>query len=416
MFVIKRGKFYRGRYRLSDSPKWYDVPLKVEQKDIAEAKLRNLVREREEEMAGLLGPRAMREAARRPLTDHCAEFVADLMARNRSRSHLVHVECRLERLLKECRWRIVADVTAESLSQWRTRQTDLSTKTLNEYLSHASALINWMVRQGRFTSNPLKAIHKLARKDTFRRRALSPVEFASLIEHSGRRSLRYLFAGCTGLRRGEMKQLLWTDLHLDAPQPFVELRAEITKSKRADTLPLAAVLVDALQAEKAKGVHSSGRVFPRGLPSAKTLGKDLVACGIPVQDERGYRVDFHALRHTFASLLATANVSELARMKLARHTEWKMTDRYTDPKSIPLFAEMGKVAAFLPSQLASQISGKSGQTVSKADQSLPGTPTAEVLPFQRESPALTGPDPTWETIENGARGGTRTPMRLSTGF
>jgi len=125
---------------------------------------------------------------------------------------------------------------------------------------------------------------------------------------------------------------------------------------------------------------------------------------------------FHALRHTFASLLATANVSELARMKLARHTEWKMTDRYTDPKSIPLFAEMGKVAAFLPSQLASQISGKSGQIVSKGDQSHPGTPTAEIVPFERESPVLTEPDPNRETIENGARGGTRTPMRLSTGF
>jgi hypothetical protein len=89
------------------------------------------------------------------------------------------------------------------------------------------------------------------------------------------------------------------------------------------------------RAAKPSKPHFSGRVFPRGIPSAKTLAKDLQACGLTVEDARGYRVDFHALRHTFANLLASAGVSELARVKLARHTGWKQTDRYTDPTSLP---------------------------------------------------------------------------------
>jgi hypothetical protein len=42
-----------------------------------------------------------------------------------------------------------------------------------------------------------------------------------------------------------------------------------------------------------------------------------------------------------------------------------MTDRYTDPKRIPLFAEMGKLAAILTSQTASQISGNAARPVLK---------------------------------------------------
>ena len=40
------------------------------------------------------------------------------------------------------------------------------------------------------------------------------------------------------------------------------------------------------------------------------MGKDLKSCGVEVEDERGYRVDFHVLCHTFVSLLAYAKGSD----------------------------------------------------------------------------------------------------------
>ena len=43
-------------------------------------------------------------------------------------------------------------------------------------------------------------------------------------------------------------------------------------------------------------------VFHLGVPSPKPLAKDLIACGIPVEDSRGWRVDFHALRHILTIL------------------------------------------------------------------------------------------------------------------
>jgi integrase len=123
-------------------------------------------------------------------------------------------------------------------------------------------------------------------------------------------------------------------------------------------IPLVPLLIEKLQELSAHKLTFTDLVFAYGVPSAKTLAKDLVACGIPVTDSRGWRVDFHALRHTFASLLANVGVSELVRVKLARHSEWKQTDRYTDPRSLPLFTEMQKLGVALPSSIASPKSGK----------------------------------------------------------
>ena len=413
VFKPKGSRVFRGRYRLGNGRKIYDVPLRTHIKEVAEEKLRRFLADEERELAGIIAPKALRDGAQRPVSDHCADFLADLTARNRTKEHLKHVQGRLKKLCKECRWHTLRDITAESFSLWRSRQSSHSAKTLNEYLGHANALVNWMVRQGRAASNPLKAVHNLEKKETFHRRALSMEELMRLVKGSRKNGLPYLFAGCTGLRRGEMKQIHWNDIHLGIPQPFIDVRAEITKSKKPATIPLVPMLADALQAAKVRGEkHFSGLVFPRGVPEVHTLAKDLVACGIPVEDERGFRVDFHAFRHTFASLLAAAGVSELARVKLARHSEWKMTDRYTDPRSIPLFGEMQKLAggfpAPLPSQGASQNSGKTGQNEGISVQPESPNNSDESETILAVGAPLTDADQTWEN-SGWRRGGDSNP-------
>lgn len=57
IFKQKGSRVYRGRYRHGTDPKIYDVPLGTMKKDVAEAILKKLVREHEEELAGLLGPK-----------------------------------------------------------------------------------------------------------------------------------------------------------------------------------------------------------------------------------------------------------------------------------------------------------------------------------------------------------------------
>ena len=46
-----------------------------------------------------------------------------------------------------------------------------------------------------------------------------------------------------------------------------------------------------------------------------------LAGGIPYEDELGRRVDFHALRYTFATMLNRSGVTPRAAMELMRHSD-----------------------------------------------------------------------------------------------
>jgi hypothetical protein len=63
----------------------------------------------------------------------------ELTVWGRSADHLRHVNTRLRRLVRECRWTRLADVTPASLQTWRKEQAHKAPKTLNEYLATLSA-------------------------------------------------------------------------------------------------------------------------------------------------------------------------------------------------------------------------------------------------------------------------------------
>jgi hypothetical protein len=188
---------------------------------------------------------------------------------------------------------------------------------------------------------------------------------------------------------------LWADIHLEDPKPWIEVRAATTKNKRAATLFLVPQLVLLLEKKRGDG---QGLVLPDGVPGVATLQKDLVAAGVPVKDERGWRVDFHALRHTYASLLSSAGVAEGARVKMARHSEWRQTNHYTDPSSIPLLEGTAKLASHLPSSIASPNPGKQGQKLSNGAQTDSAVHRAQSLEIQADSPTLTCPVQTMEFV------------------
>ena len=102
----------------------------------------------------------------------------------------------------------------------------------------------------------------------------------------------------------------------------------------------------------------TGKVFRRGVPTTEMLLKDLAVCGVKRLDEHGRHMDFHALRHTFATMLAKARISPRVAMELMRHSDMRLTAKtYTDAMSLPLFAELEKLVPSLP---ASQKSEKMG--------------------------------------------------------
>ena len=416
VFKQKGSKVYRGRFKLSGETSVRDVPLETRYQHVAEAKLRKIVKELEEEAAGLISPRQVRDAAQRSLTEHLSEFIADLEARGRCKKHVKHTRNRLARLFDQNEWRRFRDIDPNGFARWRSGQNDLSAKTCNEYLGHANALLNWCVRNGRLAHNPLASVQKVETRgrETVKRRALSPDELQRLLTISGHRSTAYLLAATTGLRRGEIKALVWEDVTLDAPKPFLTVRASTTKNRRSATIPLVESLASALRQLKARKQAESGPVFRPGVPTTKMLVKDLQAAGIAEFDALGLRIDFHALRHTCSTLFAQFGVSQRVAMELMRHSDPRLTAKtYTDHTALPLFGEIEKLPDFLPSPIASPNSVQTGVFVGKPVQSTENNESSEAPDSEEESQTLAIIGQDWESPRMAERGGFEPPIGLS---
>ena len=157
--VVSRN--YRGRYRLDGDFAVTEVALGTSDKQVAQKKLQDIIREAELERAGLIAPKTQRISAERPMSEHLEDFLTDLKVMGRSAVYMRQINKRNTRLFEECKWSFAKDITSDQFTAWRAKQGDLSAKTLNEYLNSCTALLNWMVKHGRIAHNPLISVQKV---------------------------------------------------------------------------------------------------------------------------------------------------------------------------------------------------------------------------------------------------------------
>lgn len=113
--VRRKGRrLWRGRYRPDGQTKIAEIPLRTSDKRVAEQRLRDFISELEQEVAGIIPSKSLRNAAVRNLTEHLDEFVADLRAMRRSVKHVANVRFRVGRLIQECGWKRAGDVSTDS--------------------------------------------------------------------------------------------------------------------------------------------------------------------------------------------------------------------------------------------------------------------------------------------------------------
>ena len=369
---LETTRVYYLRYRLGQMPKDRWVSLGVTDKQVAEKKAQEFIREKEREAEGILEPKVVRDAAARPLAEHLEDYLIDLGKRNRAgRSGRGgrQLKMRVATLLSECRWRLAINVTTDSFMAWRSRQSKAA-RTLNHYLEAMIAFLNWMERMGRIKTNPLRHVAKVDERGQAKRvrRAFADEELRRLVNGSGPRGLVYLVAARTGLRQQELRELIWDDVRLDAAIPCVRVRIACAKNKKEETVPLLPEVVAALKAYRPVDCRMSERVFV-SVPQARTLRIDAEKNGIAYQDEFGRYADFHALRYTWGTFLARNGVNQRIAMKLLRHSDIKLTTLiYTDESQLPVYESVKN----LPSlggcaQIRAQIPGETGQNVSQPD-------------------------------------------------
>jgi len=73
---VHETRYYYLRYRLADMPVDRWKSLGVTDKQVAEKKAREFIQEQEQEAAGILQPRVIRDGAKKPLKDHLADYVS----------------------------------------------------------------------------------------------------------------------------------------------------------------------------------------------------------------------------------------------------------------------------------------------------------------------------------------------------
>jgi integrase len=204
-----------------------------------------------------------------------------------------------------------------------------------------------MVRKGRMAKDPMPDVERgdpaLDRRHD--RRDLTPGQLEAVLDAAARsaRTLRglsgadrhmlYLTACATGFRCGELGTLTPESFDL-GEAPAITLAARHAKNRRPVRQPLPEAVAGLLRGFLA-GKPAGRPVWPGSWKdrAAEVLRVDLAAAGVPyaVEGPDGpLYADFHALRHTFITMLERSGASPKAAQALARHSDIRLTmNRYT---------------------------------------------------------------------------------------
>jgi len=132
-----------------------------------------------------------------------------------------------------------------------------------------------------------------------------------------------LLALNTGLRRGELFGLRWSDV--DLCNKVLTVRAETSKGQRARHVALNSEACEVLKRWKGQG-EREGLVFPgRGGAPMTNINKSWAAL---CEAARLENFRFHDCRHHFASKLAMAGIDLYTIKELLGHQDFTMTQRY----------------------------------------------------------------------------------------
>jgi hypothetical protein len=313
--------------------------------------------------AGDISPASQKRAGKL-LTDLIEEFGESMAAADTSQKQIRTVTSRILKVSDELRATKPADFTTASVTKtlrhFRETLPKFSPETSNHYLRAIHSFTHWAVRRGYIDIDPLRdaKIVEVNSRRTFERRALTVEEIGRLLDatHSHHqpscplegpdRAALYATAIYTGLRVAELASLTRSSFQLGA-SPMITVHARSTKNKKTRHQPLPVDIADRLrpwlETRPTTGPVWWGYNWRTG-HAAQMLAKDLTAAGIPVETEAG-RVDFHALRTTYGTLLALAGVPIQHAQRLMDHSSPDLTARhYTKLLAGDLAAQVGKMS------------------------------------------------------------------------
>ncbi len=291
--------------------------------------------------SGLLDDRAeaLKASLRASIAEHVHAYIEDCRRRRQASRRVQGKEQQLLRFVSDLRLDSLSGITVQGFREWLfdLRDEGMAPTTANEYRCTLNSFLNWCVKDGRLAENLIQHVPKLPTDGDRRRdrRALTEAEVDRLLavaakqdaEHEGGRWTPrhpvYLTALLTGLRRGELRKILWQDVDLDRGRLVV--RESVGKAKREDEIPLHPQVVAALAG--LTGGAAGTPVF-ESVPTLATFRKDCNRAGIAIRDEAGRTIDFHSFRMTFGTWLQRKAVPPSVAQQLMRHASFRTTEKY----------------------------------------------------------------------------------------
>jgi integrase len=257
----------------------------------------------------------------------------------------------------------------------RLKEAGKSVKTANDYLAAVKGFTRWLWRDKRTGVDMLVSLSKLPHTEAdlrHARRDYSSEELARLFEvaRTSKRTIRkltgfdrytlYLTASATGFRVSELASMTPQSFDLDGDAPTATVRPACTKNRKLAVQPLprhvAEILRGYLHAKPAgkpvwpgRWQRHASRLIKADLKAARETwlqscqdgaGRNEMARGdfLAYVDSQGRYTDFHALRHSFITMVGKMDVSPREHQDLARHSSYALTNRYSHSRFYDLAA------------------------------------------------------------------------------
>ena len=342
--VLKRSGSSKYVIRYTDhNGKEHQKSAHTTDKRLAERCARDLQVKLDARKNGMLDDETLRleQESKRSLSEHIKDYLEDCSGIGQARRRLVSKRKHLYSAIENMKATRISDLQPDGLRMWMQglMSSGLAPTTVNEYRCSLMSFMNWCEKDGRIRINNLKHVSKVSTvgKKKRNRRTLTEEESARLLSvakeqdqlHFKRKRVCryavYVLAMLTGLRKNELKSLQWRDV--DFNNRLLRIRAEISKAKRQDDIPLHNEVLVVL-AELKSELHTSIDSVFSNIPTLLTFKKDCQRAGIELCDIEGRTIDFHSLRVTFCTRLTQKGIPPAHAQRLMRHRDIKTTNEY----------------------------------------------------------------------------------------
>ena len=225
----------------------------------------------------------------------------------------------------------IPELTIHDIDKLRAKleKSGKSPQTVKHVLTLVKRLLNFALRKGYVESIP-GTLH-MPVVDNKVTENLTPEQAHKLLkaldeEENQLQASIVRLALFTGMRRGALLNLKWTDL--DFERGFITLRGDVAKKGKTETIPMndeARKVLEAIIPTSASEYVFPGRYDDKPIANISPMLKR-------VREKAGLPDSFrplHGLRHSFASWLASSGqVSMYELQKLLTHSSPQMTQRY----------------------------------------------------------------------------------------